>query len=152
MHTAGMPVSERAIAVVRRLPQTLRTPKLRRGMAQTSSSRRNQLVIEEFSFHSRFAGSHHVDTGDHSAGAFPDDAVVAAWNRILARVLIAIKKWERDSAGLLSSEDRGYAADISFTPGWVCLTVTHPAVDGPTHIEVMHKVAKIIEQETRRMK
>ncbi len=93
-----------------------------------------------------------MDAGDDSAGGFPDDAVVGAWNRILARVLIAIKRWERDFAGSPSSPDRRYAADISFTPEWVCLTVTHPAVDGPTHMEVMHAVAKIIEHETRRAK
>ena len=109
-------------------------------------------MIEEFSFHSRFAVSDEIDAGDHCAGGFPDDAVVAAWNRILARVLVAIRKWERDFAESRSSADRRYGADISFTPGWVCLTVTHPAVDGPTHMEVMHEVAKIIEQETRRSK
>ncbi|KAA0021958.1 hypothetical protein [Antrihabitans cavernicola] len=105
-------------------------------------------MIQEFTFYSRTFTS--IPTPDDVVPELPDPVVAAAWARVLRRVRLVLDEWE-GTDDIRSPADRRYAAELTYSPGWVCLSVTHPTTDGPTQIQVMHEVAKVIEEETRGM-
>ena len=83
-------------------------------------------MIEEFSFHCRTAP--------------PAETVASNWDAVLMRV-----------RELLHSADgfSGATVETFFAPGWVRLSVAHAVVDSAVQVDVMGRVAKIIDEETQ---
>lgn len=102
-------------------------------------------MIQEFALYSR---TFTIAEPDDFVPNLPDPAVSSAWRRVLDRVHIVLDEWE-GTDDVQSPAGRKYTAELTYSPGWVCLSVRHPSTDGPTQIEVMHGVAMIIEEETR---
>ena len=111
------------------------------GEGQTDSG-----LIEEFAFYSRILTS--ASAPEVVLPELPEPVVASAWTRVLARVRAEIDEWE-GTDDHRSPEGRQYSAQLTYSPGWVCLSVRHPCTDGPTQVQVMHEVARIIEEETR---
>ncbi|MFH5206931.1 hypothetical protein ACHIPZ_01605 [Antrihabitans sp. NCIMB 15449] len=109
-------------------------------------------MIERFSLHYRQSEWVLGAGGERSN---PDDEQTVPTERaILTHVSAELDRWEQtfpaarsEAAPVLAPR---FSVELSSSPGWVCLTVTHPSIDESDQITLMRQVAAIINDLTRR--